>query len=244
MTLKILGGSMVEAVDEAHMAGVVLQALITDMISLSEAVEGVTLNATSLEVEEEVKILLEAGENSGMVMIIIVRTEILEIDREMAKVILIGDVDGIITEVEVIVKGAEEGVGIPIPITHSRITNNNINTQIPIIIVHLQWVISTDIKYPMNKILDTRHSLPNTSRNRGEHNPNKLQIYVNCVIIRVIMIINANLQATLWREHRKPLIKGDLTVTKMQIKVTGLMGKMITMTQTASLFSKGGSRCC
>ena len=65
---------------------------------------------------------------------------------------------------------AEEGVGIPIPITHSKITKN-INTQIPVIIVHLQWDISTDIKYPMNKILHTRHSLPNTSRNKGEHNP-------------------------------------------------------------------------
>ena len=73
--------------DEVHVAGDVLQDLTTDMISLSEAVEGVTLNVTSLEAEKEVKTLLEAGENSGMVMIMIVGTEILEIDREMAKII-------------------------------------------------------------------------------------------------------------------------------------------------------------
>ena len=50
---------------------------------------------------------------------------------------------------------------------------------------------------------------------------NKPQIFVSCVIVKAITIINANLQAILWPAHKKPLIKADHTATKTLIMGNG-----------------------
>ena len=209
-----MGDSEVVDVDEVHAAVGVLQGLTIDMISLSEVEVEVILNVTSLITEEEVKIPLEAKENSGMEISIIIGKETTGKDKEMVKVMQTGDDDGMVIEVKVIVTGDEEGDGTQTPIINNKITNNHINTLIQIIIVHLLWVINIDIQYPMTKVPVIHHNLPNISHNRGDHNPTKPQTYVNCVKIKVIMIINVNLQANSWQEHRRPLIKGDPTVTK------------------------------
>ena len=243
---NIVGDSVAKGADvtKAHTAGEVSQVLKIDMSNLSMVEEGVTLKETSLKIEVEVKTpRFEDDENNGMVTISIIMIETIGIDMEIIKVMLTGVEDGMVIEVKVAVTGVGEDAGTPIPIIHNRAIHSNHNTQTPIIIVHLQWVININTKCPMNSIPAIRNSRPNISHKECQHNHTKLQIYVNCVRIRAIMIIIANLQVTLWPEHRKLLTKDTPTVTKTQIKVTGLMGKMTIMTQIASFFSKGGSRC-
>ena len=115
------------------------------------------------------------------------------------------------------------------------------NFQIQITTDHPRWDINTDTQSHMVSI-HTRHNNNNT-RHKCQHLLNKPLIFVNCVIVKAIMIINANLQATLWPTHKKPLIKADHTVTKTLIMGNGHKAKVITMTQMGNLFSSGGSRC-
>ena len=189
---------------EVHAVGEVLQVLTTDMSNLSAVEEGVTSNETTPKIEVEVKTPhFEDVENHGMVTISIIGKETIGIDMEIIKVILTGGEDGMVIDVKVAVTGAGEDAGTPIPIIHNRATHNNHNIQTLIIIIHLQWAIDIDTKYPMNNIPVIRHSRPNISHNEFQHNHIKLQIYVNCVRIKAITIISANLQAILWHEHRK-----------------------------------------
>ena len=50
-------------------------------------------------------------------------------------------------------------------------------------------------------------STNNNINHKCQLHRNKLQISVSCVIVKAITTINANLQATLWPAHKKPLIK-------------------------------------
>ena len=127
---------------------------------------------------------------------------------------------------------------------NNRDIHNNPTTQIPIITACPQWAININTRCLMNNTLLTLNHNSNTHHNDHQHNCVKLQIYVNCVKIKAIMIISASSQATSWPIHKKPLTKVVHITTKIQIKVTGQMGKMITMTPMVNLFSKGGSRCC
>ena len=200
-------------------------------------------NGTSNIVEGVAKIIhIVADENNGMVMTRITMTEIIGIEIPMAKVILIGVEDGIIIiEVKDIVIVEEGEDGIPISnITIQGITRNP-NFQIQIIIVHHPWDINTDTQSHMVNI-HTPSSNSNIKHKCQLHR-NRLQIFVSCVTAKVIMTINANLQATLWHAHKKPSIKADHIATKTLIMGNGHKAMMITMTLMGNLFSSGGSRC-
>ena len=80
------------------------------------------------------------------------------------------------------------------------------------------------------------------TNNPDQHSHKKQLTYVNCAIIKVTYITNANLQVILWLELSKPLIQVGNTTTKMH-KVNGCKGIMIMKTPMISLFSRGGSRC-
>ena len=84
----------------------------------------------------------------------------------------------------------------------------------------------------------------NTSHKCRQLHHNKLQIFVNCVRVRAIMIINVNLQAILWPAHKKPSIKAAHTTTKILITGSGHMATLITMTLMGNLIDNGGSQCC
>ena len=117
----------------------------------------------------------------------------------------------------------------------------NLNFQIQIIIAHPKWDINTDTQSHMASI--HTHSNNNNIKHKCQPHLNKLQIFVSCVIVKVITTINANLQVILWPAHKKPLIKADHTVTKTLIMGNGHKARMITMTLMGNLFSSGGSRC-
>ena len=152
--------------------------------------------------------------------------------------------DGIIIiEVKDIVIGAEGEDGIPISNITIQGINNKPNFQTQIIIIHHLWDINTDTQSNMSNT----HTLNNNNNNINpkccQLHLNKPQIFVSCVIIKDITIINANLQAILWPAHKKPSIKADHTATKTQIMGNGHMAIMMTMTLMGNLFSSGGSRC-
>ena len=228
---------------EVPVAGDMEVILITGMtIRIGEPVM-VKDNGTSNIVEGVAKIIhIVADENNGMVMTRITVTEIIGIEIPMAKVILIGVEDGIIIiEVKDIVIVEEGEDGIPISnITIQGITRNP-NFQIQIIIVHHPWDINTDTQSHMVNIR-TLSSNSNIKHKCQLHH-NRLQIFVSCVTAKVIMTINANLQATLWHAHKKPSIKADHIATKTLIMGNGHKAMMITMTLMGNLFSSGGSRC-
>ena len=185
---------------------------------------------------------IEVDKDSGIAMTRITETETIGIEIPMVKVILIEVDNGIIiTEVKdtVIVEEGEDGI----PISNIMIQgiNSNPNFQIQIIIIHHRWDINTDTQSHMANI-HTPNKLNNISHKRQLH-LNKLQIFVNCVIVKAITTINVNLQAILWPTHRKPLIKADHTATKTLIMGNGHKAKLITTTLMGNLFSSGGSRC-
>ena len=200
-------------------------------------------NAILITVEGVDKIIhIEDDEDSGMVMTRITVTETIGIEILIVKVILTGVEDGIlITEAKDIVIVEEGDDGIPISSIMIQGINRNPNFQIKIITAHPRWGINTDTQSHMASI-HTCHNNNNT-RHKCQRLLNKPQIFVSCVIVKAIMIINANLQATLWPIHKKPLIKADHTVTKTLIMGNGHKAKVITMTQMGNLFSSGGSRC-
>ena len=239
-----MGENTDEDVDviEVHMAVEMEGTLITGMIIKIEEPAAVKYNGTFTTIEGEVKITrFEGTEDSGMEMTPITVTEITGIEIPKVKVILIGAEDGTIVEVRDIVIGEEGEDGILISNTTIQGTNNRQNLQTRIIIVHNPWAISTDTRSHMSNTHTPSNN--NTSHKCGQLHHNKLQIFVNCVKVKAIMIINANLQATLWPAHKKPSIKADHTTTKILVTGSGHMVTLITMTLMGNLFSSGGSRC-
>ena len=205
-----------------------------------DAVKG---NVILITVEGLVKIShIEDDEDSGMEMTRITMTETIGIEILIVKVILTGVEDGIITvEVKDIVIVEEGEDGIPISSIMIQGINKNPNFKIQITTDHPQWDINTDTQPHMVSIHTHRNN--NNTHHKWQRLLNKQLISVNCVTVKAIMITNANLQATLWHAHKKPLIKADRTVTKTLIMGNGHKAKVITMTQMGNLFSSGGSRC-
>ena len=217
--------------------------LITGMIIKIEEPAVVKDNGTFNIIEGEVKIIrFEGAKDSGMEMTLITMTEITGIEILKVKVILTGAEDGTIVEVRDIVIGEEGEDGILISNTTIQGTNNRPNLQTRIIIVHHPWAISTDTQSHMSNTHIPSNN--NTSRKCCQLHHNKRQIFVNCVRVRAIMIINANLQAILWPAHKKPSTKAAHIATKILIMGSGHMATLITMTLMGNLFSSGGSRCC
>ena len=186
----------------------------------------------------------EAAADSGMEMILITVTETTGIEIPMVKVTLTGVKDGIIIiEVKDIVIGEEGDNGIPTSYIMIQGINNKPNFQTQIIIVNHLWDISTDTQSHMSNTHTPNNNNNNINLKCRQLHLNKLQIFVSCVIVKAIMIINPNLQAISWPAHKKPSIKADHTATKTLIIGTGHMATMITMTLMSNLFSNGGTRC-
>ena len=216
--------------------------LITGLITKIEELAVVKYKGSFSIIEGKVKIIcFEGDKDSGMEMTPITMTEITGIEIPKVKVILIGAEDGIIVEVSDIVIREEGEDGILISNTMIQGTNNRPNLQIRIIIVHHPWDISTDTQSHMSNTHIPSNN--NTSRKCRQLHRDKLQISVNCVKVKAIMIINANLQVILWPVHKKHLIKVAHITIKILIKGSGQMATLITMTLMGNLFSSGGSRC-
>ena len=230
-------------VTEVPMAVETEETLITGMIIKIEEPVAVKDNGTFNIIEGEGKIIhFEGAEDNGMEMTLITVTETTGIEIPMVKVILTGVEDGIIIiEVKDIVIREEGEDGIPTSHITIQGINNKPNFQTQIIIVHHLWDINTDTQSHMSNTHTPNNS--NINHKCRQLHLNKLQIFVSCVIVKVIMIINANLQAILWPTHKKPSIKADHTATKTLITWNGHMATMITMTLMGNLFSNGGSRC-
>ena len=209
----------------------------------NEDLDAVKDNAILITVEGVVMIIhTEDEEDSGMEMTRITVTETIGIEIMIVKVILTGVDDGIIiVEVKDIVIVEEGDDGIPISSIMTQGTNRNPNFKTQITIDHPRWDINTDTQSHMVSIHTHRNN--NSTRHKCQRLLNKPLIFVNCATVKAIMITNANLQATLWHAHKKPLIKADHTVTKTLIMGNGHKAKVTTMTQMGNLFSSGGSRC-
>ena len=242
---NIMGDNADEDLDaiEVPMAVEMEETLITGMIIKIEVLDVVKDSSNFNIIKGEgKKTLLEVDEGNGMEMTLITVTETTGTETLMIKVILAGVEDGIIIiEVKDIVIGAEGEDGIPISNITIKGINNNPNLQTQIIIIHHLWGISTDTQSHMSNT----HTLTNNNNNINpkchQLHLNKPQIFVSYVIIKDIMIINANLQAILWPAHKKPLIKADHTATKIRITGNGRMAIMMTMTLMGNLFSSRGS---
>ena len=242
---NIMGDNAAEDVEiiEAPMDVEIAEILITDMTIKNAELAAVKGNAILIMVEGAVKIIhIEDDEDSGMEMTRITMTETIEIEILIVKVILTGVEDGIIIiEVKDIVIAEEGDDGIPISSTMIQGINKNPNFKILITTDHPRGNINSDTQSHMVSI--NTHCNNNNTRHKCQHLLNKPRIFVNCVIVKAIMIINANLLATLWPAHKKPLIKADPTVTKTLIMGNGHKANVITMTQMGNLFSSRGSRC-
>ena len=186
---------------------------------------------------------IEVDEDSEMEMTRITVIEITGIETLMVKVILTGVENGIIiTEVKDTVDTVEEGEdGIPTSNITIQGINRNPSFLIQIITIPHRWDINTGTQSRMiNTHIPRNH---NNINHKGQLHLNKLQIFVNCAIVKATMTINVNLQVILWPAHKKPSIKADHTATRTLITATGHKAKTITMTLTGNLFSSGGSRC-
>ena len=227
---------------EVHVAVEMEGTLKTGLIIKIEVLATVSHKGIFIITEVEVKIIHFEGDEDGMEMTPIIVTEITGIEIPKVKVILIGAEDGIIVEVRDIVIGEEGEDGTLINNIMTQGTNNRHSLQTRIITAHYLWDINTDTQSHMSNT----HILSNNSSHLKCHEPHhgKLQISVNCVKVKAIMIINANLQAILWPAHKKPLIKVAHITTKILIKGSCQMATQITMTLMGNLFSSGGSRCC
>ena len=214
---------------------------IIDMKIKIEGEVEVKAESSTMRIGDEVKKIFH-GEDAGhgSIMIPIPVTETIGIDIARAKIIVIEVGDGMATGDKTTVTEAEVGDGTNMTNTpHKnihRITCRLITTS-----PH-QWDISTNTKCRMNNTHPTHNSHNNTP-NGHPHNHGKLQIYVSYVKTKATMITNASSQAILWPEHKRRLIKAAHIIIKNLLKGNGQMGRMITMTPMASLFSRGGSRC-
>ena len=227
---------------EVPMAVEMEETLITSMIINIKGPVVVKDNGTFNIIERKGRIIhFEDAKDNGMEMTLITVIETTGIEIPTVKVILTGVDDGIIVLVEVkdTVIMAEGEDGIPISSITIQGINNNLNFQTQIIIVCHQWDISTDTQSHMSNI----HTPNNNNINLKccQLHLNKLQIFVSCVIVKAITIINANLQAILWPTHKKPSIKAGHTAIRTLITETGHMATMITMTLMGNIFSNGGS---
>ena len=243
----MLGGNMGKDVDEtvAHTVMETLETTITNM-SIKITVEAVVKQkGTFQKTEEEVmRIHFEGDKDNGMVMNEHYNNNHDRDNRERN-----GDGQnnanrGKVTEVKDIVTGGEGGDGILTHNTHNRITHNSPIIPTPITIAHCQWAINTSSPCHMNNTLPILKHNCNTHHQDCQRDHTNSQIYVNCAKIRVIMIINANLQAISSPVHIKPLTKVVHITIKIPITANGQMGKMTKVTPMANLFSKGGSQCC
>ena len=228
---------------EALMDMETMAILITDMTIKNADLDTVKDNKILITVKGVVTIIhIEDKEDSGMEMTRITVTETIGIEIPIVKVILTGVEDGIIiVEVKDIVIVEEGDDGIPISSIMIQGINRSPNFKIQITTDHPRWDINTDTQPHMVSIHTHRNN--NNTRHKCQRLLNKPLIFVNCATVKAIMITNANLQATLWHAHKKPLIKADPTVTKTLIMGNGHKVKVITMTQMGNLFSSGGSRC-
>ena len=228
---------------EIPMAVELEETLITGMIIKIEELVTVKDNWNSSIIEGMDKIThLEVDEDNGMEMILITVTETIGIEILKVKVILTGVEDGIliieVKDIVIVEEGEDE-----IPINNIMIQGiNNPTFQIQIIIVHHLWDINIDTQSHMNNT-HTPNNNNNTNPKFRQLHRNKRQIFVNCVIVKAITIINANLQVISWPTYKKPSIKADHTTIRTLIMGTGHMATMITMTLMDNLFSSGGSRC-
>ena len=225
---------------EVHKVDEMVDTLKTGMIRMIEEPVEASKIGISTMIEVEVKKTRSGGdEDSGMEMIRTTVTEIREIEIRMVKVILIGEVDGMVIEARDIVIMVEGENGILIHNIKIRGTNNHLHFKTLIIIVPHLWVTSTGTQYHMSNT----HTPSNHNIHLKCHQPhhNKPQIFANCAKIKAIMIINANLQVTLWPTHRKCSIKATHITIMILIKESGLTTTMTTMTQMGNLFSSGGS---
>ena len=217
------------------------ETLITGMIIKIEEPVTVKDNRTFNIIEGEGKIIhFKGAEDNGMEMTLITMTATTGIEIPTVKVILTGVEDGIIIiEVKDIVIMAEGEDGTPISNITIQGINNNPNFQTQIIIIHHLWDINTDTQSHMSNT----HTPNNNNINPKCHqlHLNKLKIFVSCVIVKAITIINANLQALSWPAHKKPSIKADHTAIRTLIMGTGHMATMITMTLMGNIFSNRGS---
>ena len=238
-----MGGNEDVAVDMTGVHGAAVKEAIlkTGLIIKTREPAMASPNETFSILKEEVRIIhIEADEISGVETILITGTGIIEIEILITKVILIGAEDGIITEVKDIVIEGEGEDGTQISNTMIPGTSNTHNLKTPITIACPRWDSNTTTQSHMNNI-----PIPNNNNNIRLNGPQphhaRLQIFVNCVKIKAIMTINVNLQAILWPECRRPLIKAILTITKTKVKASGQMVIVITMTLMGNLFSSRGS---
>ena len=225
---------------EVHMAMETEGTLKTGLIIKIEELAMVSHKGIFIITEVEVKIIrFEGIKDSGMETTPIIMTEITRIEILKVKVILIGAEDGIIVDFRDIVIGKEGEDGTLISNIMTKGTNNRHSLQTRIITAHHLWDINTNTQSHMSNT----HILSNNNTCLKCHQPHhsKLQISVNCVKVKAIMIINANLQAILWPTHKKPLIKVAHITTKILIKGSGQMVTQITMTLMGNLFSSRGS---
>ena len=162
-------------------------------------------NLIQITVEGVVMIIhTKEEEDSGMEMTRITVTETIGIEITMVKVILTGVDDGIIiVEVKDIVIVEEVDNGIPINSIMMQGTNRNPNFKTQITMDLPRWDINIDTQFHMVNI-------PTSPSNNGTCHKcqtplNKPLIFVNCATVKAITITNANLQATLWHAHKKPL---------------------------------------
>ena len=205
-TQNIMGDNAAEDVEiiEAPVAMEMAETLIIDTIIWNAELAVVKDNVILIIVEGVDKIThIEDDDDSGMEMTQITVTETIGIEIPTVKVILTGVEDGIlIIEVKDIVIVEEGDDGIPISSIMIQGINRNPNFKIQIIIAHPRWDISTDIQSHMASIHTRRNN--NNIHHKCQRHPNKPQIFVSCVIVKAIMIINANLQAILC-PHTKSL---------------------------------------
>ena len=218
---------------------------ITGMIIKIKVPDAVKDNWTLNTMEGEGKTThSKVDEDNGMEMTLIIVTETTGIEIPKVKVILTGVEDGIIIiGVKDIVIGVEGEDGIPISTIMIQGINNKPNFQNQIIIVHHLWDSSIGTQSHMSNTHTPSNNNNNIIPQCHQLHHNKPQICVSCVIIKDIMIISANLQATLWHVHKKPSVKADHTPIKTRITGNGHMVTMMTMTLRGNLFSSGGSRC-
>ena len=193
---------------EAPMDVEMAETLIIDTIIRNTELATVKDNAILITVEGVDKIIhTEDEEDSGMVMTRITVTETIGIEIPIVKVILTGVEDGIlIIEVKDIVIMEEGDNGIPISSIMIQGINRNPNFQIQIITACPRWDINTDTQSHMASIHTCRNN--NNTHHKCQRHLNKQQIFVSCVIVKAIMIINANLQAILWPAHKKAFNQG------------------------------------
>ena len=223
----------IEAMDvdetEVHVDVEMEVILITDMISKIEVLVMVKDSRISSIIEGEAKITrFEGAKDSGMEMILITVTEIIEIEIPMVKIILIGADNGTIIGDRDIVIGEEGEDGIQISNTMTQGINNKTSFQTPIIIVHHRWDINTDTLFHKSNTHTPSNNNISPKCHQDDHN--KLQTFASYIIIKAIMIISANLQVISWPAHKKPLIKADHTAIKTLIMGNGHRARLITTT--------------